>query len=149
MAASLFYPWWSFQLSYGERTDVFPYLLQGPGSELVGYKRSPQMELLTGLIIAAILLCVAGSILKFRLGRAMLILSGGLVLLAAWRFLARMMGVASRFGLPVQGLEWGSLGGFARVEVHTWFRPGMYLIVAAGVLALLAGLLFYWVRFDP
>lgn len=146
MVAAMFFPWWSFRWEYVEQTDIFPYYLSGPGSELVGYKQSPQMLLLTGVLIAAILICLVGSVLKGRAARIMVGTSGALVLLAAWRLLDRVGGVADRFGLPIQGNGQGSLGGFGKVEVWTWLRPGLYLIVAAGILALLTSLFFSRVR---
>jgi hypothetical protein len=146
MIAAMFFPWWTFRWEFVERTDIFPYIIEGPGSELVGYKRSPEMALLTGVIIACILLCLVGSLLWGRSARILLGTSGVLVLVAAWRLLARVEGVATRFGLPIQGHGQGSMGGFAKVEVWTWVSPGLYLIVAAGVLALLASLLHSKIR---
>jgi hypothetical protein len=138
MIAAMFFPWWSFRLAYTETTDIFPYLISGPGSELVGYKRSPQMTLLTGVLIACILLCLLGSVLKGRSSRTLLAVSGLLVFLGAWRFLSRMGSVAARFHLPLQGHGIGTYGGFASVEVWTWIRPGLYLVVLAGVLSIVA-----------
>ncbi|MCJ7703051.1 MAG: hypothetical protein MUO62_15825, partial [Anaerolineales bacterium] len=48
MIYAMFQPWWSFALQGSPQTDVYPYLIDGPGSEFIGYKRSPQMEILTG-----------------------------------------------------------------------------------------------------
>ena len=31
MAAAMFFPWWSFRLSFTPQTDLFPYLISGPG----------------------------------------------------------------------------------------------------------------------
>jgi hypothetical protein len=146
MAAAMFFPWWSFRWQFVEQTDVFPYILKGPGVEMVGYEQSPVMLILTGVLIAAILVCLAGSVLKGRVARIMLGVSGALVLLCAWRLLARLADVAERFGLPIEGHGMGSMGGFAKVEVWTWMRPGLYLIVGGGLLALLASLLFSKVR---
>jgi hypothetical protein len=52
-----------------------------------------------------------------------------------------MADVAGRFHLTVQGHGTGSFGGFAKVEVWTWLRPGIYLIIVAGILAIVASLL--------
>jgi len=146
MIAAMFFPWWSFSIEFAGKTDLFPYLISGPGSELVGYKRSPQMTLLTGVLIAAIVLCLVGSMLSKKPAKVLLGASGLLVLLAAWRLLMRVAGVAARFGLPLQGHGQGSLGGFAKVEVWTWLQPGLYLAILGGVLALLACLLYSKVR---
>jgi hypothetical protein len=148
MIASMFFPWWSFKLSYTETTDLYPYLIDGPFSELIGYKRSPQMTILTGVIIACMVLCLWGSVLKGRKSRIMLAVSGVLVLLAAWRLLARVTGVAARFGLPIQGHGWGQYGGFAKVEVWTWLQPGVFLAILGGILAILASLIILRIPFD-
>ena len=142
MAAAMFFPWWSFRLAYTETTDLFPYLISGPGSELVGYRRSPQMAFLTGVLIACILLCLAGSVLKGKAGRVLVFISALLTFLATWRLLVRVARVAARFELPIQGHGVGNYGGFASVEVWTWLRPGLYLILLGGVLALLASLFY-------
>lgn len=141
MIAAMFFPWWSFRWEFVEQTDIYPYVLSGPGTELVGYRRSPEMMLLTGVIIGSILLCLAGSLLKKRAGRIMMAVSGVIILVAAWRLIARVSGVAARFGLPAVGHGQGSLGGFATVETWTWLQPGFYIIVSAGILALAASLL--------
>ena len=143
MTAAMFFPWWSFKLSYTETTDLYPYLIDGPFSELIGYKRSPQMTILTGVLIACIILCLLGSLLKGRSARIMLAVSGGLALLSTWRLLIRVTGVAARFGLPIQGHGWGQYGGFARVEVFTWLQAGTYLMIAGGILAILASLIVW------
>jgi hypothetical protein len=139
MIAAMLLPWWSFRLEYTQRTDLYPYLIAGPGSELVGYKRSPQMTLLTGFLIFSILLCLAGSVLRGRSAKILPAASGVLIFLATWRLLVRVSSVAARFDLPIQGHGRGSLGGFAVVEVWTWLRPGLYLMAVAGVLAIISG----------
>jgi hypothetical protein len=141
MIVAMFYPWWSIKLTIMGQTNIYPYLVDGPLSQLVGYKRSPQMTILTGLLFACILLCLIGGFLKGKSGRVMLIVSGVLTFLAAWRFAARMADVAGRFDLSIQGYGRGSFGGFAKVEVWTWLQPGIYLIIIAGVLAIIASLL--------
>jgi len=140
MIFAMLIPWWSFQLEFSEQTDLYPYLLDGPGSEFVGYKRSPQMVLLTGVFIVAIGLTLAGSFLGGRASRVMLLISGVLIFLGVWRLLIRISDVAARFDLPIEGNTRGNYGGFAEVYVSTWLRPGMYLIVLAGILVLIAGL---------
>lgn len=141
MVLAMFFPWWSFRWEFVEATKIFPYLVDGPGSELVGYRRSPLMTILTVVLIVSILVCLVGSLMKRKAGRIMLGASGVIVLLCGWRLLARVGGVAGRFGLPLVGHGRGSLGGFAKVEVWTWLEPGIYIIAAAGLLALLAALL--------
>jgi uncharacterized membrane protein len=143
MIAAMFFPWWSFKLSYTKTTNLYPYLIDGPFSELIGYKRSPQMTILTGVLIVCIGLCFLGSVVKGRGARIMLAISGILCLLGTWRLLIRVTGVAARFGLPIQGHGWGQYGGFARVEVFTWLQPGTYLMITGGILAILASLIVW------
>jgi hypothetical protein len=140
MIAAMLVPWWSFQLDFSEQTDLYPYLLDGPGSEFVGYKRSPQMAILTGVLVVAIGLCFLGSFNTGRGSRIILWISGILIFLGAWRLLLRITDVAARFDLPIQGRTRGNYGGFAEVYVSTWLRPGMYLIGIAALLVLVAGL---------
>ncbi|MDD5467890.1 MAG: hypothetical protein PHS96_08785 [Anaerolineales bacterium] len=142
MTAAMFFPWWSFIFEFNtEMTYVYPYLIQGPGSELVGYKRSPLMALLTGVLIAAIVLCLVGSLLKGKTGRIMLGASGVLVLLGAWRLLVRVLGVADRYGIPFHGEGAASYEIFAVIKVRTSLEAGLFLCVLGGILALAAAFL--------
>ena len=140
MIVAMLFPWWSLVIEWAGETDVYPYLISGPASELVGYKRSPQMTLLTGILILCIILCFVGSGLRGRIGRATLGAAGILVLLGAWRLLVRVAGVAARFDIPIQGRAVVTYGGFAPVEVSARLRPGLYLIVAAGILCLVSSI---------
>jgi len=146
MIAALFQPWWSFTLQQTKTTHVYPYLIDGAGSEMIGYKRSPQMTLLTGILIASIVLSLVGSFLRGRVSRILLAVAGVFALLGAWRLLARVAGVAARFEIPLQGAGRAIYEGFAQIEVSTQLEPGTYLIVAGGVLVILASLLYSWVR---
>jgi hypothetical protein len=110
MIIAMLFPWWSFKLEYSKQTDLYPYLLDGPGSELVGYKRSPQMALLTGVLVVAIVLCFAGSFQKNRTTRILLFASSTLLGLSIWRLLARVADVAGRFNLGIQGVGRGKYG---------------------------------------
>jgi hypothetical protein len=150
MAVAMLFPWWSYQLAYSPRTDLYPYLLSGPASEFLGYKRSPQMALLSGILFVSILMCFIGGLWRGWGGRITLGASSLLVALAIWRLLVRIENVTDRFHVPLQGKAIGSLDGFAAVEVTTWFRPGLYLIVIGCILALLAGLFHskLWVRIN-
>ena len=146
MFVAMLIPWWSFTLQVMGQTDLYPYLVDGPASEFLGYKRSPQMSILTVLLIVCILFCVIGSFLKGRSGRILLAVAGALTFLAVWRFVARIADVAARFNLGIQGHGIGSLGGFAKVEVWTWIRPGLYLITIGALLAIIASLLAFKLR---
>jgi hypothetical protein len=146
MAAAIVQPWWSFTLQKNKTTYIYPYLIDGAGSEMIGYHRSPQMTILTGVLVGCILLTFIGSLLKGRSSRAMLAAAGVLTLLGAWRLLARVAGVAARFHIPIQGQGRAVYEGFAQIEVSTQLELGTYLIVAGGILAVLAGLLHSNVR---
>jgi hypothetical protein len=146
MILAMYQPWWSFTLEKTKTTNVYPYLIDGAGSEMIGYKRSPQMTLLTGILISCILLTLSASVLKGRSSRVMLTVVGVLTLLGAWRLLARVAGVAARFEIPIQGQGRAIYEGFAQIYVSTQLELGTYLILAGGILAILAGLLHSRVR---
>ena len=146
MVVAMYLPWWSFALESSPQTDVYPYLIDGPGSEYIGYKRSPQMTLLTGVLIASILITLIGAFLKGKSSRITLAVAGVLVLLGTWRMLARVAGVAARFEIPLQGQGRAVYQGFAQIEVWTKLQPGTYLIIAGGILAILASILHSYVR---
>ena len=146
MVLAMIYPWWSFTLQETKTTNVYPYLIDGAASEFIGYRRSPQMTLLTGVLIASILLTLIGSVMKGRSSRILLVVAGLLSLLGAWRLLVRVAGVAERFHIPIQGQGRAVYEGFAQIEVSTKLEVGSYLILSAGILALLAGLLHSIVR---
>jgi hypothetical protein len=141
MVIAMQLPWWSFSLEFAGQTDLYPYLIKGPGSEIVGYKRSPQMEILTYALFGCIGLCFAGSFIRGKLGGSLLAASGVVIFLAAWRLLIRIEGVADRFHMPIQGHAIAHQDGFARMEVYTWIQPGLYLMLIAAGLVILSGLL--------
>ncbi len=87
MLLAMSFPWWSFTLEYNDPTFLYPYRLDGPGTEIIGYKRSPQMTLLTGVLIACILLALIGAFSPKRRSRWLLLASGVLNSLAVWRLL--------------------------------------------------------------
>lgn len=146
MIAAMFFPWWSFTMMETKKTDIYPYLVDGAASEFIGYKRSPQMTLLTGVLVVCIALTAAGSFLKGRLSRILLFIAGAVTLLGAWRLLARVTGVAARFHIPIQGQGVAVYEGFAQIDVATRLEPGVYLVAAGAALAILAGLLHTRVR---
>lgn len=146
MIVAMFRPWWSFTLQGTGKSDIYPYLIDGPASEMIGYRRSPQMTLLTGVIAFTILITLAGSLLEGKLSRVMLAFGGILAILGAWRLLARVGGVAARFHMPLQGHGVASYEGFAQIEVWTSLEPGVYLIIAGGILAILASLINWHLR---
>ncbi len=62
LVISMLFPWWTLEVSVFNRpTDIYPYLIDGPASEFIGYKRSPQMTILFFLL----LFCVFLFLIKF------------------------------------------------------------------------------------
>ncbi len=138
---SMIYPWWTLNVSVMPRpTNIYPYIIDGPASEFIGYKQSPQMKILYELMIACIFLFLIGSFIKGRTIVITTITAGVLVLLAVWRFMVRITGVAALYEVPIQGHGVGNYGGFAFVDVYTIIQPGLYLAVIAGVIGIIAGL---------
>jgi len=121
-------------------TELYPYLLDGPLSEVVGYKKSPQMELLSNIFIASIAICFLGSFLRNWLGRLCLSLSGLTIIFGCWRLLDRVEQVAGRFDVPIQGHGFASYQGFAYTEVWTQLHLGLYLMLIGAGLALIAAI---------
>jgi hypothetical protein len=146
MILAMYQPWWSFTYQGTKRTDVYPYLIDGAASEMIGYKRSPQMTVLTGVLMTCIVLTFVGSFFSGRASRIMLAVAGALTLLGAWRLLARVAGVAARFDIPIQGEGRATLEGFAQIEVASHIELGTYLIVIGAVVAILASVLHKRVR---
>ncbi|MBE0688403.1 MAG: hypothetical protein IH585_20615 [Anaerolineaceae bacterium] len=138
---SMFFPWWTLEVSVMNRpTDIYPYIIDGPASEFIGYKRSPQMEILFYLLLTCIVLLLIGSFIKGKGFAITLTVAGVLVGLAIWRFLDRIAGVARIYEVPIQGHGVGSYGGFALVDVYTLIQPGLYLAIAAALLGILSGI---------
>ena len=146
MILAMFFPWWSFAMEFNDPTYLYPYLLDGPASEIIGYKRSPQMTLLTGVLIACILLALIGTFSPKSRSRWMLFASAILNSLAVWRLLARIAGVAALYHMPIQGKAIANYGGFAKIKVSSQIHPGMYLDVA-GILLVLLGAILLWTTF--
>lgn len=137
---SMLFPWWTLEVSVMPRpTDIYPYLVDGPASEFIGYQRSPQMAILFYLLLVCIALLTIGSFVKGKASAISVIAAGILVGLAIWRFLIRIAGVARIYEVPIQGHGVGSYGGFAFVDVYTTIQPGIYLATIAVVLGLMAG----------
>jgi len=138
---SMLFPWWTLEVSVFNRpTDIYPYLIDGPASEFIGYKRSPQMTILFYVLIVCIFLFILGSFIKGKGIAITTTFAGVLVGLAIWRFLDRIAGVARLYEVPIQGHGVGSYGGFAQVDVYTWIRLGLYLAIGATILGILSGI---------
>ncbi len=141
LSISMLFPWWTLSVSVMTRpTDVYPYLLDGPASEFIGYKRSPIMTVLFVLLLVCIAIFFIGSIIKGKAISISLIVSGVLVSLAIWRFLVRIAGVAAQYDVPIQGSGVGSFGGFATTDVYTTLQAGVYLTAASAIIGIISGL---------
>lgn len=146
MSVAMLFPWWTFAMEFNVPTEIYPYLIDGPGSELVGYKRSPLMTLLTGVLVACILLALIGAFSPKRLSRWLLGISSGLSSLAVWRFLVRIGGVAALYHMPIQGSAVANYGGFAHVKVWAKVLPGLYLSVGGAILVLLGAIILWRIQ---
>jgi len=142
IGVSLLYPWWSLDIDIIGKTNIFPYIIRGPATQLLGYRRTPQMPLLTGFLAACILLALVGSVLGRRAGRLALLGAGLFSGLAAWRFYVRALDIAGRYGMTsVNGQSIARLSAFSPLRVAARLEPGFYWNLAGGVVCLLALLL--------
>jgi hypothetical protein len=139
-------PWWSITIGWARESDVYPYGIYGPAVEIIGYRKTQQMTILTYLLVGCIVLCFVGSVLRRWKGRLVLGAAGVLALVAARRFYLRIADVADRFGMRVQGHAIATYGGFAPTEVSARLRTGFYLVIASGLLCLLASILHEKIR---
>ena len=141
---SMFFPWWHFgiEIANDGPSEIYPYLIVGAASNMVGYKRSPTMMILTILIIICIALILISSLIKSKTTIGLMAGSGILILLACWRFYERMKTVSEGYHMPVQGRGTADYGGLAVYFVHNWFQPGFYLVAFAGILAIVAALFY-------
>ena len=147
LAIAMFYPWWSLQIQFIGLTYVYPYVIRGPATTILGYQKTAQMSQLTGLLIGCMVLAVLGSLLRKWAGRIAVGAAGALALVAAWRFYERAGSIASRYGMAVQGHAIATYGGFSPVEVSAKLEKGFFLAIAGAALALVASLLHEKLRF--
>jgi len=141
IAVSLLYPWWGLKIGFMKMTYVYPYVIRGPATEVIGYRKTAQMPFLTGLLVFNIVLCFVGSVLRGRKGRIALGVSSLLTLVAIWRFYVRAASIAGRYHVPVQGEGIATYMAFSPLHVSARLQPGFYLVIAGTVLSLLAAIL--------
>jgi hypothetical protein len=141
LAAAMWFPWWSLQIQFIGLTYVYPYIIRGPATTLLGYEKTNQMPLMTGLLVGSIVLCFVGSLLRKWMGRIVLGAGSVMVFLAIWRFYVRAGSVASRYRVAVQGEAIATYGGFSPVHVSTRLERGFFLALVAAALCLLAAIL--------
>lgn len=147
IVGALIKPWWSLDIQVIGKTYVYPYIIRGPATEIIGYRRTPQMPILTGLLVGCIVLSVIGSFLGRRAGPLALLAGGLLSALAAWRFYERALSIASRYNMTsVNGQSVARLMAFSPLRVVARLELGYYLNLAAVAVCLLAALLHRWLR---
>ncbi len=145
MAAAMLHPWWSIWFEGNVTTYVYPYLIDGPASEFIGYKRSSQMTILTYALFTSIGLGLVGCFVRGRIGRVSLFVASLVSLYGTYRLVARISRVAERYGIPLQGSA-VSYTEIAPTRVTGTIHPGLPLMAAGGLLCLLAALLHSRVR---
>jgi hypothetical protein len=141
IALGLLYPWWSLEIEIIGKTVIYPYVIRGPTTELLGYHSTSQMPLLTAALIASVVLALVGSVLGRRAGRIALIGAGLLAAGGAYRFYERALDIASRYHMTsVNGQSVARLMSFSPLHVAAQLEPGFYLNLAGVALCLLAAL---------
>ncbi len=140
LAVAFRYPWWSFDTDVTGETRVYAYRIDGSAVDVIGYRRSRQMTILTGVLVACVALALLGSLMRGRLGRVFLSIAGLLTLYGSYRLLNRIQQVAERSGILIQGTT-QTYEEFVYMTVTSRLEPAMYLTVAGGALCLLAALL--------
>lgn len=141
IVVSLLIPWWGLKIGFMGMTYVYPYIIRGPATEVIGYQKTDLMPLLTAALVADIALCLLGSVLRGRKGAIPLGTAALLTVLAIWRFYVRAGGIASRYHVPVQGEGTATYMAFSPMHVVTRFRPGIYAAAGGAALALTAAIL--------
>ena len=145
LVASLLQPWWSFDMGLPEFTDVYPYVMRGPGTEFVGYRRTSQMEMATYALAAAAIFIVLGAVLRGWKGRIPLLLAAAVIWLIRSRFWVRIQDMAARNDFQLNGSGWAEYeSAMAIVWVTTRIGEGFRLAAVAAGLCLLAALLHGW-----
>ncbi len=140
-------PWWILKMEgLTDESLVYPYIIRGPVTEAIGYRRTPQMPYMMGALIICIALCVLGSFLSRWKARLAFSLSAVLGALVLWRFWVRIADLASRFDMPVEGQGTVYYSGFDVMRVWARVGDGLYLMLAGCALALFAALFHRWLR---
>jgi hypothetical protein len=149
IVGSLLYPWWSLEIEVIGKTYIYPYIIRGPATEVIGYRKTAQMPLLTGFLVACIVFALIGSVLKKTAGRILLVLAGVFASLAAWRFYMRAADIASRYHMTVQGHAVARWMAFSPLKVAGKLEPGFYMVVGGALVCFLAALLHSVFRPGP
>lgn len=158
LVVALLSPWWEVNIQgggEGESLTVYPYKLDGArllesvlasGFYSGPVARSRQMTLHTLALASGAALCVVAAIIKGRKRGLVLAVAGILILADVYAFVQRIAGIcAANFDVPLQGKTelWLPI---ATYHITTRYRPGLYLAITGGGLALLVALVFGVVR---
>ncbi len=147
IGASLLRPWWSLDIEIIGKTYIFPYVIRGPATSVLGYRTTAQMPLLTGMVVACVVLALVGSFLGRRAGRIAVFGAALFAALAAWRFHARALDIVSRYNMTtVNGETIARVGAFTPLRVAARLEPGFYMVLAGAAVCLVAVLLHGFFR---
>ena len=141
LIASVFIPWWGFFTNNNTESFLYPYVIKGPVTMMVGYVRSPQMILLTVGLVVSIVLGLLGSFNQKIAGKIFRLLSGLITFFFLWRFTYRMSQIAESYNLPLSGVGDAEYSGFFVATATTSLKPGFYLAGVGAVLLILAVLI--------
>lgn len=130
---SLLFPWWRIVVEGRPGTNVYPYVISGDASLILGYERTAVMIVLTCILVACVALCFVGSTLKGKKGKTMLGAVGIILLLVAVCFIWRISTHCELYRVPMQGNI--VVLGFT---VTTGFQVGLYLAILAGCLCIIS-----------
>lgn len=153
--ASFFSPWWGVNVisgwqrwsiavfPHGVYGDILPYGFGRP------YAGSPIFMIFTGVFAVCIFLCLLGSILKGKKGKALLLTTGAILLIIVYVFNYRIALACSNvpgagISIPVEGKAGGEqeLGEW-EYAIYTGFQFGYYLAILAGSACIISPLLVY------
>lgn len=138
LIASIFVPWWGFFTNNNTESFLYPYIIKGPVTGMVGYVRSPQMVLLTVGLVVSIVLGLLGSNNQKIAGKIFRLLGGLITFFFLWRFIYRITEIAESYNLPLHGIGDAEYGGLFVATATTSLKPGFYLAGIGAVLLILA-----------
>jgi hypothetical protein len=138
LIVSMFIPWWGFFTNNNTESFLYPYIIKGPVTMMVGYVRSPQMVLLTAGMAVSIILGLVGSFIHKTPGKVCRFLSGLITVFFLWRFIIRLTEITESYNLPLQGVGDAEYSGFFVATATSSLKAGFYLAGVGAVLLILA-----------
>lgn len=137
--ASLLSPWWGVNVISGWQKwsiAVFPHGVYGdilPYGFGMPYAGSPIFMIFTGVFAVCMFLCLLGSILKGKKGKALLLTAGAILLIIVYVFNYRITLACDTVSIPVEGKAGGTIElGEWEYAIYTGFQFGYYLAILAG-----------------